>query len=64
MFIFRGIGGDRSLTLMYKGLQAPPIKFFLGELPQKLGELKRQACRQSDPKRSKNTLKKTELPHF
>jgi hypothetical protein len=64
MLIFRGIRGDSSLTLMYQGLQAPLIYFFLGELPQKSGELITPIMEKARIKRSKKSLKKANLPGF
>jgi hypothetical protein len=47
---------------MYQGLQAPPIYFFLGELPQKLGELITPIIEKARIKRSKKNMKKAYLP--
>lgn len=35
-----GMWGDRVLSLMQRGLTAPHMRFFVGEIPHKNGELK------------------------
>jgi len=38
MYIFWGIWGDIAITLIQRGLHAPQVCFFLGEIPRKNGE--------------------------